>query len=66
MDAKRGSPLGHAQRTLHVLQAPNANDILNDKSDHRELSELAKQAKRLAEVARCGFTIRRLFREGKG
>ncbi|KAM0066208.1 putative P-type H(+)-exporting transporter [Helianthus debilis subsp. tardiflorus] len=40
------------QRTLHGLQAPNANDILNDKSDYRELSELAEQAKRRAEVAR--------------
>ncbi|KAI3806916.1 hypothetical protein L1987_22834 [Smallanthus sonchifolius] len=40
------------QRTLHGLQAPNANDILSDKSDYRELSELAEQAKRRAEVAR--------------
>ncbi|XP_071733440.1 plasma membrane ATPase-like isoform X1 [Rutidosis leptorrhynchoides] len=41
-----------AQRTLHGLQAPNANEILSDKSDYRELSELAEQAKRRAEVAR--------------
>ncbi|KAI3670453.1 hypothetical protein L1987_53727 [Smallanthus sonchifolius] len=40
------------QRTLHGLQAPNANEILSDKSDYRELSELAEQAKRRAEVAR--------------
>ncbi|KAK1413108.1 hypothetical protein QVD17_34874 [Tagetes erecta] len=40
------------QRTLHGLQAPNANDIFSDKSDYRELSELAEQAKRRAEVAR--------------
>lgn len=40
------------QRTLHGLQAPNANDILSDKSDYRELSELAEQARRRAEVAR--------------
>ncbi|PWA44935.1 H(+)-ATPase 8 [Artemisia annua] len=40
------------QRTLHGLQAPNANDILKEKSDYRELSELAEQAKRRAEVAR--------------
>ncbi|KAI7741913.1 hypothetical protein M8C21_008895 [Ambrosia artemisiifolia] len=40
------------QRTLHGLQAPNANDILKDKTDYRELSELAEQAKRRAEVAR--------------
>ncbi|KAK9066045.1 hypothetical protein SSX86_015447 [Deinandra increscens subsp. villosa] len=40
------------QRTLHGLQAPNSNDILSDKTDYRELSELAEQAKRRAEVAR--------------
>ncbi|KAK9066044.1 hypothetical protein SSX86_015446 [Deinandra increscens subsp. villosa] len=39
------------QRTLHGLQAPNSNDILSDKTDYRELSELAEQAKRRAEVA---------------
>ncbi|GJW54300.1 ATPase 9 isoform X3 [Tanacetum coccineum] len=38
------------QHTLHGLQAPN--DILKDKTDYRELSELAEQAKRRAEVAR--------------
>ncbi|MFS7991503.1 putative P-type H(+)-exporting transporter [Helianthus anomalus] len=52
MDAERGSPMCHAHRTLHVLQAPNANDILNDKSDYRELSELAEQAKRRAEQSK--------------
>ncbi|KAJ9559480.1 hypothetical protein OSB04_004640 [Centaurea solstitialis] len=41
-----------AQRTLHGLQAPDSHDILKDKSNYRELSELAEQAKRRAEVAR--------------
>ncbi|KVH98064.1 Cation-transporting P-type ATPase [Cynara cardunculus var. scolymus] len=41
-----------AQRTLHGLQAPDANEILKDKNNYRELSELAEQAKRRAEVAR--------------
>lgn len=42
-----------AHRTLHGLQAPEASDILNDKnSGYRELSELAEQAKKRAEVAR--------------
>ncbi|GKB18894.1 ATPase 9 isoform X3 [Tanacetum coccineum] len=40
------------QRTLHGLQAPNANEILKDKTDYQELSELAEQAKRRAEAAR--------------
>ncbi|GJZ40646.1 hypothetical protein Tco_0587532 [Tanacetum coccineum] len=40
------------QRTLHGLQAPNTNKILKDKTDYRELYELAEQAKRRAEVAR--------------
>nr|CAB3480500.1 unnamed protein product [Digitaria exilis] len=38
-----------AQRTLHGLQTP---DILGDRSSYRELSEIAEQAKRRAEVAR--------------
>ncbi|KAI7735711.1 hypothetical protein M8C21_010875 [Ambrosia artemisiifolia] len=49
---EREAQWASAQRTLHGLQAPNASDILNDKSDYRELSELAEQAKRRAEVAR--------------
>ncbi|KAH7857876.1 hypothetical protein Vadar_017451 [Vaccinium darrowii] len=39
-----------AQRTLHGLQAPNAGEIFYDKNG--ELSEIAEQAKRRAEVAR--------------
>ncbi|KAK8581300.1 hypothetical protein V6N13_144332 [Hibiscus sabdariffa] len=41
-----------AQRTLHGLQAPGTEEILNDKSSYRELSEIAEQAKKRAEVAR--------------
>lgn len=41
-----------AQRTLHGLQPPETTTILNEKSSYRELSEIAEQAKRRAEVAR--------------
>ncbi|KMT03296.1 hypothetical protein BVRB_8g198370 [Beta vulgaris subsp. vulgaris] len=42
-----------AQRTLHGLQAPESSATLfNDKNSYRELSEIAEQAKRRAEVAR--------------
>uniref|UniRef100_A0A7N0R904 Plasma membrane ATPase n=1 Tax=Kalanchoe fedtschenkoi TaxID=63787 RepID=A0A7N0R904_KALFE len=41
-----------AQRTLHGLQPPEASSIFNEKSSYRELSEIAEQAKRRAEVAR--------------
>ncbi|WRX26987.1 Cation-transporting P-type ATPase [Theobroma cacao] len=41
-----------AQRTLHGLQTPGSVDILNDKNSHEELSEIAEQAKKRAEVAR--------------
>jgi H+-transporting ATPase len=41
-----------AQRTLHGLQTP---DLLNERSGYRELSEIAEQAKRRAEVARYGL-----------
>ncbi|OWM84328.1 plasma membrane ATPase 4-like [Punica granatum] len=41
-----------AQRTLHGLQPPEASALFNDKSSYRELSEIAEQAKRRAEVAR--------------
>ncbi|KAJ7955597.1 Plasma membrane ATPase [Quillaja saponaria] len=39
-----------AQRTLHGLQPPDA--IFNEKSSHQQLSEIAEQAKKRAEVAR--------------
>ncbi|XP_074276425.1 plasma membrane ATPase 4-like [Silene latifolia] len=41
-----------AQRTLHGLQPPETTSIVNEKSSYRELSEIAEQAKRRAEVAR--------------
>ncbi|GLT54528.1 hypothetical protein SLA2020_277200 [Shorea laevis] len=41
-----------AQRTLHGLQPPETNNLFPEKSNYRELSEIAEQAKRRAEVAR--------------
>ncbi|GFZ11868.1 H[+]-ATPase 9 [Actinidia rufa] len=41
-----------AQRTLHGLQPPDNAELFNDKNSYRELSEIAEQAKRRAEVAR--------------
>ncbi|KZV44171.1 ATPase 9, plasma membrane-type [Dorcoceras hygrometricum] len=41
-----------AQRTLHGLHQPNASELFNDKNNYRELSEIAEQAKKRAEVAR--------------
>ncbi|RWW70616.1 hypothetical protein BHE74_00021687 [Ensete ventricosum] len=41
-----------AQRTLHGLQPPETTSLFNDKSSYRELSEIAEQAKRRAEIAR--------------
>ncbi|KAK4435675.1 Plasma membrane ATPase 4 [Sesamum alatum] len=41
-----------AQRTLHGLQPPETTNLFPEKSSYRELSEIAEQAKRRAEVAR--------------
>ncbi|RZC79519.1 hypothetical protein C5167_003761 [Papaver somniferum] len=41
-----------AQRTLHGLQPPESQALFQDKNSYRELSEIAEQAKRRAEVAR--------------
>lgn len=41
-----------AQRTLHGLQQPNTSELFNDKNNYRELSEIAEQARKRAEVAR--------------
>lgn len=41
-----------AQRTLHGLQAPDSSELFHDKTNYRELSEIAEQAKKRAEVAR--------------
>lgn len=46
-----------AQRTLHGLQPPENSNLFPEKSSYRELSEIAEQAKRRAEVARSVFTI---------
>ncbi|KAL1548850.1 Plasma membrane ATPase 4 [Salvia divinorum] len=49
---EREAQWAHAQRTLHGLQTPEANNIFNEKNSYRELSEIAEQAKRRAEIAR--------------
>lgn len=49
---KREAQWALAQRTLHGLQPPETEEIFNDKTSYRELSEIAEQAKRRAEVAR--------------
>lgn len=41
-----------AQRTLHGLNPPETETMMNEKNNYRELSELAEQAKKRAEVAR--------------
>nr|XP_017231519.1 PREDICTED: plasma membrane ATPase-like isoform X2 [Daucus carota subsp. sativus] len=41
-----------AQRTLHGLQPPEIFTLASDKSSYTELSALAEQAKRRAEIAR--------------
>ncbi|XP_074275879.1 plasma membrane ATPase-like isoform X1 [Silene latifolia] len=41
-----------AQRTLHGLNHPTSSNILGDSNNYRELSEIAEQAKRRAEIAR--------------
>lgn len=41
-----------AQRTLHGLQPPENSNLFPEKTSYRELSEIAEQAKRRAEVAR--------------
>ncbi|KAJ8448768.1 hypothetical protein Cgig2_011389 [Carnegiea gigantea] len=41
-----------AQRTMHGLQPPETTTIFSDKTSYRELSEIAEQAKRRAEIAR--------------
>ncbi|XP_042444242.1 plasma membrane ATPase 4-like [Zingiber officinale] len=41
-----------AQRTLHGLQPPESTNLFHDNNGYRELSEIAEQAKRRAEIAR--------------
>ncbi|KAF5456339.1 hypothetical protein F2P56_025834 [Juglans regia] len=49
---EREAQWAHAQRTLHGLQPPESSNLFSEKSSYRELSEIAEQAKRRAEVAR--------------
>ncbi|CAI9766157.1 unnamed protein product [Fraxinus pennsylvanica] len=41
-----------AERTLHGLQPPDTSELFTDKNSYTELSEIAEQAKKRAEVAR--------------
>ncbi|RDX63271.1 Plasma membrane ATPase, partial [Mucuna pruriens] len=41
-----------AQRTLHGLNPPETGQIFSEKNNYRELSEIADQARKRAEVAR--------------
>ncbi|CAL5199749.1 unnamed protein product [Lathyrus oleraceus] len=41
-----------AQRTLHGLNPPDSDHVLNESNNYRDLSELADQAKKRAEIAR--------------
>ncbi|KAG9456249.1 hypothetical protein H6P81_000757 [Aristolochia fimbriata] len=49
---EREAQWAHAQRTLHGLQSAEESSLFNDNNSYRELSEIAEQAKRRAEVAR--------------
>ncbi|XP_068651804.1 plasma membrane ATPase 4-like isoform X1 [Aristolochia californica] len=49
---EREAQWAHAQRTLHGLQPPGQSLLFNDNNSFLELSEIAEQAKRRAEVAR--------------
>ncbi|KAL1553867.1 Plasma membrane ATPase 4 [Salvia divinorum] len=51
---EREAQWAHAQRTLHGLNKPEeaTNNIFNEKNNYRELSEIAEQAKKRAEIAR--------------
>ncbi|GMP39479.1 hypothetical protein CsSME_00010296 [Camellia sinensis var. sinensis] len=51
-EEEREAQWATAQRTLHGLQPPETTNLFSDKSNYRELSEIAEQAKRRAEVAR--------------
>jgi len=46
-----------AQRTLHGLQPPETTNLFADKNSYRELSEIAEQAKKRAEVARFVISL---------
>lgn len=48
----REAQWAHAQRTLHGLHPPEPNKLFSDRSSYHELTEIAEQAKRRAEIAR--------------
>jgi H+-transporting ATPase len=48
----REAQWAQAQRTLHGLQPPEPSKLFSDKSSYHELTEIAEQAKRRAEIAR--------------
>ncbi|RRT65429.1 hypothetical protein B296_00032891 [Ensete ventricosum] len=48
------------RRTLHGLQPPETANLFPEKSSYRELSEIAEQAKRRAEIARYDEYLQRL------
>lgn len=50
-----------AQRTLHGLQPPESSNLFTEKSSYRELSEIAEQAKRRAEIARYLHSLRIIY-----
>ncbi|GMQ09184.1 hypothetical protein CsSME_00052655 [Camellia sinensis var. sinensis] len=52
LSGEREAQWALAQRTLHGLQPPRTSELFNDKNSYRELSEIAEQAMRRAEVAR--------------
>ena len=49
---EREAQWAQAQRTLHGLQPKEEVNIFPEKGGYRELSEIAEQAKRRAEIAR--------------
>ncbi|KAH7431277.1 hypothetical protein KP509_08G040500 [Ceratopteris richardii] len=49
---EREAQWAHAQRTLHGLHPPEPSKLFSDKSSYHELTEIAEQAKRRAEIAR--------------
>ena len=54
----REAQWAQAQRTLHGLQPPEPSKMFSDRSSYHELTEIAEQAKRRAEIARCVRVLR--------
>ncbi|MCO5607783.1 hypothetical protein L7F22_061984 [Adiantum nelumboides] len=49
---EREAEWAHEQRTMHGLPQMNAEKLLSDQSSYHELTEIAEQAKKRAEIAR--------------